>query len=93
MMELPIGGDAVVRKEGSPWVVADANLASPFKDRVYVSWTRFVFNAHNGNYVQSPIFFVYSTDGGQTFSAPKNIGGNVLYDQGSRPRVGTDGTV
>ena len=75
------------------WIAADANLASPFKDRVYVSWTRFIFNAHNGNYVQSPIFFVYSTDGGQTFSAPKNIGGNVLYDQGSRPIVGADGTV
>ena len=75
------------------WIAADANLASPFKDRVYVSWTRFVFNAHNGNYVQSPIFFVYSTDGGQTFSAPKIIGGNVLYDQGSRPIVGADGTV
>ncbi len=75
------------------WIAADANLTSPFKDRVYVSWTRFVFNAHNGNYVQSPIFFVYSTDGGQTFSAPTNIGGNVLYDQGSRPIVGADGTV
>ncbi len=75
------------------WIAADSNLASPFKDRVYVSWTRFLFNPHNGGYVQSPIFFAYSTDGGQTFSSPKNIGGNVLYDQGSRPIVGYDGTV
>jgi hypothetical protein len=75
------------------WIAADANVASPFRDRIYVSWTRFLFNAHNGNYVQSPIFFAYSTDGGQTFSAPQNIGGNVLYDQGSRPMVGPNGEV
>jgi hypothetical protein len=75
------------------WIAADWHLASPFKDRVYVSWTRFVFNAHNGSYVQSPIFFAYSTDGGQTFSAPQSIVGNILYDQGSRPIVADDGTV
>ena len=75
------------------WIAADSNLASPFKDRVYVSWTRFIFNPIHGNYVQSPIFFAYSTDGGQTFSGPQSIVGNVLYDQGSRPLVGADGTV
>ncbi|MFT3894034.1 MAG: sialidase family protein [Anaerolineales bacterium] len=75
------------------WIAVDWHVSSPFKDRVYVSWTRFLFNANNGNYVQSPISFVYSTDGGQTFSTPQNISGNVLYDQGSRPIVGYDGTV
>jgi hypothetical protein len=75
------------------WIAADWHASSPYRDRIYVSWTRFVFNAHNGSYVQSPIFFAYSTDGGQTFSAPRNISGNVLYDQGSRPIVGYDGTV
>ena len=75
------------------WIAADWHAASQFKDRVYVSWTRFIFNPQNGSYVQSPISFVYSTDGGQTFSTPQNISGNVLYDQGSRPIVGYDGTV
>jgi hypothetical protein len=75
------------------WIAADANVSSPYRDRVYVSWTRFIFNAHNGRYVQSPIFFAYSTDGGRTFSTPQGIGGNVLYDQGSRPLVAPDGTV
>ncbi len=75
------------------WIAADWHVSSPFKDRVYVSWTRFIFNPQNGNYVQSPIFFAYSTDGGQTFSDPTNITGNVKYDQGSRPVVGYDGTV
>jgi hypothetical protein len=75
------------------WIAADANLSSPFRDRVYVTWTRFVFNPANGHYVQSPIAFAFSEDGGKTFSAPQLIVGNVLYGQGSRPVVGPDGTV
>ncbi len=75
------------------WIAADWHSGSPFQDRVYVSWTRYLFNAANGSYVQSPIFFAYSTDGGATFSTPTNISGNVLYDQGSRPIVGYDGTL
>ncbi len=75
------------------WIGVDWHVSSPYKDRIYVSWTRYLFNASNGNYVQSPIFFVYSTDGGATFSTPQNISGKVLYDQGSRPIVGYDGTV
>jgi hypothetical protein len=75
------------------WIGADWHVSSPFHDRVYVSWTRFIFNPHNGAYVQSPIFFAYSTDHGATFSAPQNISSNVLYDQGSRVVVGYDGAV
>jgi hypothetical protein len=75
------------------WIGADWHVTSPYKDRVYVSWTRYLFSASKGNYVQSPIFFAYSTDGGATFSTPQNISGKVLYDQGSRPIVGYDGTV
>jgi len=75
------------------WVAVDAHASSPFRDRVYVSWTRFIFNDHTGAYVQSPISFVYSKDGGATFSAPQLIAGNVLYSQGSHPAVGPDGTV
>ena len=75
------------------WIAADWHASSQFRDRVYVSWTRFIFNPLTGAYVQSPISFVYSTDGGQTFSIPQNISGNVLYDQGSRPIVGYDGTI
>jgi hypothetical protein len=75
------------------WIAADWHVSSPYRDRVYVSWTRYIFNASNGRYVQSPIFFAYSTDGGKTFSSPQNISGNVLYDQGSRPIVGYDGMV
>ncbi len=75
------------------WIAVDSHPGSPFQDRVYVSWTRFIFNAHNGAYVQSPIAFAYSKDGGATFSAPQLIVGNVLYSQGSHPTVAPDGTV
>jgi hypothetical protein len=76
-----------------PWIAADANPGSLFRDRLYVTWTRFIFSAKTGRYVQSPIAFSFSSDGGQSFSDPQLIVGNVLYSQGSRPVVGADGTV
>ncbi|HZC73749.1 MAG TPA: sialidase family protein [Jatrophihabitans sp.] len=75
------------------WMAIDQNASSPFKDRIYVTWTRFKFSAQTGAYVQSPIFFASSSDGGRTFTAPKSIAGNVLYSQGSRPVVGPDGSL
>lgn len=75
------------------WIAADWHASSPFRDRVYVSWTRFLFNPQKGSFVQSPIFFAYSTDGGLSFSEPQKISGNAIYDQGSRPLVAYDGTV
>src|SRR6266516_493294 len=76
-----------------PWSTIDNNPASPFYGRIYVSWTRFIFNPSNGAYKQSPIIFAYSNDGGQTFSTSQLIVGNVLYSQGSHVMVGPDGTV
>jgi len=55
------------------WGTADANASSPFKDNVYVTWTRFRFR--NGAYVASPIYFSRSTDGGKTWSDGKEISG------------------
>ncbi len=76
-----------------PWLAVDANPSSPFRDRIYVTWTRFLFNPVNGRYVQSPIAVSFSKDGGQTFSDPELIVGNVLYGQGSNVVVGPGGTV
>lgn len=75
------------------WIAVDSHAGSPFQDRVYVSWTRFIFNPANGMYVQSPINFAFSADGGATFSSPELVSGNVLYGQGSHIVVGADGTV
>lgn len=75
------------------WIAVDSHAGSPFQDRIYVTWTRFLFNPHTGAYTQSPIAFVSSSDGGATFTSPKLISGNVLYGQGSRPVVGPDGSL
>ena len=75
------------------WIVADANAASPFRDRVYVTFTRYIFNPANGRYVESPIMEAHSSNGGQSFSAPQIIGAPAIYSQGSRPVVAADGTV
>lgn len=75
------------------WIGADANASSPFRDRVYVTFTRFIFSPQTGKYVQSPIMLAYSTDGGKTFSTPQNVSGDTHYSSGSRPIIGPDGTV
>jgi hypothetical protein len=75
------------------WIAADSNPSSPFRDRVYVTYTRFLFNPDSGSFVQAPIQFAYSNDGGATFSTPASISGKVIFDQGSRPIVGPDGTL
>jgi len=75
------------------WIAVDSRTGSPFQDRIYVTWTRFLFNPQNGSYIQSPIAFASSSDGGATFTTPKLISGNVLYGQGSRPVVGPNGTL
>lgn len=75
------------------WIAVDSHPASPYRDRVYVTWTRFLFNPATGAYVQSPIFFASSSNGGRSFTSPKSISGNVLYGQGSRPVVGPDGSL
>jgi len=76
-----------------PWTAVDTHASSPFQGRVYVSWTRFIFSAKTGAYVQSPITLSFSTDGGHTFSTPQLVSPNVLYSQGSHVMVGPDGTV
>ena len=75
------------------WIAVDSNPGSPFRDRIYVTFTRFLFNPVNGFFIESPIMFAFSTDGGQTFSDPKIVGAPVIYSSGSRPLVGPDGTL
>jgi hypothetical protein len=72
----------------------DANPASPFFGRVYVSWTAFR-SAGNGN---EPIMVSYSTDGGTTWSSSKQLspaGNNGTGNgrQGSAITTTADGTV
>jgi hypothetical protein len=74
------------------WIGAD-----PTTGDVYVTWTRFMFDAA-GNYVESPIFLKKSTDRGRTWGAGVRVapglngfkGGITPFDQGSIPQVGRD---
>ena len=75
------------------WIAVDTHATSHFTDCIYVSWTRFIFSAQTGRYIQSPIFVAYSKNGGASFSTPQLVGGPVIYDQGSRVLVGPDGSV
>jgi hypothetical protein len=57
-----MGGD-------EPGVAVDANRNSPYRDNVYMTWDG------GGSGGESPIMFSVSSDGGQTWSAPKAISG------------------
>jgi hypothetical protein len=72
-------------------VWADANPASPYYGRLYVSWTQFRSGAE-------PIRLTYSADGGRTWSVPTQLSpaynnGNLNGRQGSTVRTGPDGAV
>lgn len=60
--------------EDKPYLVVDTNLGSPFVNSVYIVWTRFHFDTAD-NYLESPIFFSASRDGGSTWSSPMEISG------------------
>jgi hypothetical protein len=80
-------------------IAADSNPNSPFRDNVYVAWTRFNFPiGKGGGFGNDQILLARSTDGGATFSTPlplspahnnNTVGGR----QGSAVKVGPDGTV
>lgn len=89
------------------WITVDNNTDSPFYGRAYLTATRFK-NGLQGSYIDSPIFFSYSDDGGLTWTEPKEISGSnadvCTYqetgpdgecdeDQFSIPEVAPDGTL
>ncbi len=88
------------------WLTTDTSPSSPRKDAVYVTWTQFVFGP-GGAFERAPILFSGSTDGGATWSRPREISGSGAFcvtqvtgpanqcdeDQFSVPAVGPDGTI
>ncbi len=106
---LGTGGTRVTVFNDKPYIAVDNNPTSPFFGRLYVTYTRFLFNQF-GRYLESPIFLAFSDDGGRTFSRPAEISGSSATlcsqpfvtprnigicneDQFSSPVVGVDGTV
>jgi hypothetical protein len=110
--DTPVG---VVASDNDPnvahdkeFIVADAGAASPKKNNVYATWTRFDFNTGAGVGGHSPIYFSQSLNGGATWSPGVEISGASAacaafsgeanpnacdQDQGSDPFVGPDGTI
>jgi hypothetical protein len=86
-----------------PYIAIDTHAASPFRDRIYVTWTQF---AADGT---AYIYEVHSDDYGQTFSSPVVVSttsslcsntfglptpqGTCNANQFSNPFVGPDGTL
>src|SRR4029450_4137875 len=68
-------------------LVAD-QTDGPFAGNVYVAWARYP-----GQSANSVIYFVRSTDHGQTFSAPQRISKGPGEQQFADLAVGPDGTV
>jgi hypothetical protein len=58
-------GAGALNNDDKEWIAADANLDSPFRDNLYVVWTRL------GS--PSQVMFSRSTDGGANWSAPTQI--------------------
>ncbi len=95
--------------EDKEYLTVDTNAGSPFRNSIYITWTRFHFDSLD-TYLESPIFFAASRDGGQTWTSPKEISGansalctfsgtplpndgRCKEDQFSNPVVAPDGTI
>ena len=61
-----VTGASQLHSDDKEWIAADTNPDSPFKDNLYVVWTRLDNNT-------SLVMFSRSTDGGVTWSAPATI--------------------
>ncbi|MBI3680699.1 MAG: exo-alpha-sialidase [Acidobacteria bacterium] len=88
------------------WMTVDTSAASPYRNNVYVTWTKFE-SGPGGAYLRSPIWFARSVDGGRTFLPAQEISGSGSFcttqvtgpanqcdeDQDSVPSVAADGTI
>jgi hypothetical protein len=88
------------------WIVADNNPSSPYYGRTYLTWSK--FESEDGIYGSSAIWESHSSDGGYTWSTPREISGSNAAlctfqaagpagecdeNQFSVPTIGPDGTV
>lgn len=65
--------NSVTPFEDKPYVVTDNVSGSPYKNNLYLAWTRFdVYGSKNALH-RSHIFFASSSDGGKTFAMPFEV--------------------
>ena len=63
--------------EDKPYIAADSYTSSPFKDRIYETWTHYApCGASTSFCTTANIYFSSSNDHGTTFSTPKAISGS-----------------
>ena len=65
--------NSVTPFEDKPYVVTDNVFGSPYKNNVYLAWTRFDAYGSKDPLHRSHIFFAGSSDGGKTFAAPFEV--------------------
>jgi hypothetical protein len=71
--------------EDKEMVTCDNVPGSPFKNNIYISWSRLALSPD--------IRLIRSTNGGQTWSTPANVSSSATDGQGSDPAVGVNGEV
>lgn len=75
-----VGSDQAAQEifNDKEWLVADNDPSSPFFGRLYLVWAQ--FRIEKGFYDESPVFFTYSDDAGDSWAQPKEISGrNETY--------------
>ena len=56
-----------------PYIVPDNVFGSPYKNNIYLAWTRFAVYGSKDPLHRSHIFFASSSDGGKTFAPPFEV--------------------
>ena len=77
---------AGARFDDKPWIAVDASRSSRFRNRVYVTWTRFTLNN------DSRVMLSYSDDAGMSWSSPVRVsktGSELSYANVAVSRNGT----
>lgn len=74
------------RQQDKEALAADTGSSSPYKDNVYVSWTKFTGSWDH-------LYFARSTDHGDSYSTPIKLDAGTPQIQGSAIAVAPDGTV
>jgi hypothetical protein len=65
--------NSVTPFEDKPYIVTDNVFGSPYKNNVYLAWTRFDVYGSKDPLHRSHIFFSSSSDGGKSFAAPIEV--------------------
>ena len=78
--------------DDKPWLAVDTGARSPYRNRVYLFWTRLVVNG-SGHRVGARQLVAWSDDQGRRWSAPVAVTPRSLGTQGSQPLPRPDGTL